>query len=166
MNIVMGMLFLGFLVPPAEAQTTTSGAEDAGVLREAKAAADTSACTSTGYGRPNSDAPCPLDSWTADTEPCGDGWHSRIRGLGGVMCDARGGRVVYVGLGGTGVGGELLPFFGRLGALLFLGLSGNAALRGDLADLTGATELRALGLFGCPLGKSNNCLRQPSRHAL
>ena len=45
MNIVMGMLFLGFLVPPAASQMTTSGAEDAGVLREAKAAADTSACT-------------------------------------------------------------------------------------------------------------------------
>ena len=31
-------------LPLAEAQTTASGAEDAGVLLEAKAAADTSAC--------------------------------------------------------------------------------------------------------------------------
>eukprot|EP01045_Picozoa_sp_COSAG04_P020724 COSAG04_NODE_2154_length_4676_cov_9.156859_1_plen_80_part_10 len=36
--------FLGLPPPLAEAQATTSGAEDAGVLREAKAAADTSAC--------------------------------------------------------------------------------------------------------------------------
>ena len=36
-----------FLMPPplAEAQMTTSGLEDAAVLLEAKAAADTSACT-------------------------------------------------------------------------------------------------------------------------
>ena len=69
---------------------TASGAEDAGVLLEAKAAADTSACTN-GYG-----GPCPLDSWTPDTEPCGDGYDSNTRGWVGVVCDARGGRVVYV----------------------------------------------------------------------
>eukprot|EP01045_Picozoa_sp_COSAG04_P028291 COSAG04_NODE_4353_length_2141_cov_1.486288_4_plen_177_part_01 len=51
----------------------------------------------------------------------------------------------------TGVGGELLPFFGRLGALVYLDLSRNAALRGDVADLAGATELRTLNLHDCPL---------------
>ena len=68
-----------------------------------------------------------------------------------MVCDARGGRVVYVDLGYTGVGGELLPFFGRLGALLYLNLLDNPALRGDVADLAGATELRYLDLVGCPL---------------
>ena len=48
-------------LPRAAAQTATSGAEDAGVLREAKAAADTSACTGAFFD------PCPLDSWTTDT---------------------------------------------------------------------------------------------------
>ena len=51
----------------------------------------------------------------------------------------------------TGVGGELLPFFGRLGALLRLELVSNPALRGDVADLAGATELRSLSLYDCPL---------------
>eukprot|EP01045_Picozoa_sp_COSAG04_P023957 COSAG04_NODE_2926_length_3377_cov_6.370958_2_plen_228_part_00 len=67
------------------------------------------------------------------------------------MCDAPGGRVVAVFLGGTGVGGELLPFFGRLGALQFLVLGLNPALRGDVADLAGATELLYLNLQDCPL---------------
>jgi len=49
------------------------------------------------------------------------------------------------------VGGELLPFFGRLGAVLVLWLYGNPALRGDVADLAGAIELRWLTLSGCPL---------------
>ncbi|MDP6288572.1 MAG: hypothetical protein QF548_12135, partial [Acidimicrobiales bacterium] len=91
---------------------------------------------------------CPVDSWVPDTEPCGDGHDDRDSGWVGVMCDARGGRVVYVTLNNTGVGGELLPFFGRLGALLVLGLSYNPALRGDVADLAGATELRFLRLAG------------------
>ena len=48
------------------------------------------------------------------TEPCGDGYD---RGDGrsgwfGAVCDARGGRVASVRLAYTGVGGELLPFFG------------------------------------------------------
>ena len=158
-------------LPLLAAQMTASGAEDAGALREAKAAADTSACTCPGC-RPGTcpvhwcptdeEGPCPLDSWTADTEPCGDGYHDRTRGWVGVMCDAPGGRVVYVNLGHTSVRGELLPFFGKLGALLFLSLNGNAelsdrrlggnlALRGDVADLAGATELRYLDLHGCPL---------------
>eukprot|EP01045_Picozoa_sp_COSAG04_P012206 COSAG04_NODE_814_length_10091_cov_7.591873_7_plen_241_part_00 len=140
--------FLGLPPPLAEAQATTSGAEDAGVLLEAKAAADTSACHGNTGG---SSAPCPLDSWTADTEPCGDGHDSLGSGWVGVMCDARGGRVVSVWLQETGVGGELLPFFGRLGALLVLFLYNNPALRGDVADLAGATELRGLWLQDCPL---------------
>ena len=133
-----------FLYPPplAEAQMTTSGAEDADVLRQAKAAADTSACRNSG---------CRLDSWTADTEPCGDGYDSKERGWVGVVCDARGGRVMTMNLESTGVGGELLPFFGRLGALQFLSLELNPALRGDVADLAGATELRSLYLADCPL---------------
>ena len=94
---------------------------------------------------------CPLDFWTADTEPCGDGHDDRESGWVGVVCDARGGRVVWVDLHYTGVGGELLLFFGRLGALLALILSRNPALRGDVADLAGATELRDLWLSGCPL---------------
>eukprot|EP01045_Picozoa_sp_COSAG04_P028379 COSAG04_NODE_4386_length_2126_cov_7.481993_3_plen_231_part_01 len=146
--------FLGLPPPLAEAQTTTSGAEDAGVLREVKAAADTSACTGGDVtGRQN---PCPLDSWTADTEPCGDGYNSWRSGWVGVVCDARGGRVVAVYLWNIGAGGELLPFFGRLGALLKLAVYGSWSynfypLRGDVADLAGATELRDLDLRGCPL---------------
>eukprot|EP01045_Picozoa_sp_COSAG04_P018751 COSAG04_NODE_1759_length_5667_cov_2.268139_6_plen_322_part_00 len=140
-------------LPRAAAQTATSGAEDKRVLREAKAAADTSACTCSiracGYSSRNN--PCPLDSWTADTEPCGDGYRYYTSGWLGVMCDARGGRVVRVYLWSTGVGGELLPFFGRLGALLSLRLADNPALHGDVADLAGATELRNLDLGGCPL---------------
>ena len=145
--LVVTPCFLGLPPPLAEAQTTTSGAEDAGVLLEAKAAADTSAC-SWPYGGFHG---CPLDSWTAGTEPCGDGHDDERSGWVGVRCDARGGRVVYVSLNGTGVGGELLPFFGRLGALLQLNLYTNPALRGDVADLAGATELRNLYLSHCPL---------------
>ena len=66
-------------LPPAAAQTATSGAEDARVLREAKAAADTSACGSGPYFRA-----CPLGSWAADTEPCGDGYDSPDSGWLGV----------------------------------------------------------------------------------
>ena len=56
-----------------------------------------------------------------------------------------------VTLRSTGVGGELLPFFGRLGALQYLRSGANPALAGDVADLAGATELRKLDLYGCPL---------------
>ena len=137
--------FLYWPPPLAEAQTATSGAEDARVLREAKAAADTSACNRIGSSTYSA---CPLDSWTADTDPCSNGWETTTHGWLGMKCDARGGRVVYVDLYYTGVGGELLPFFGRLGALLYLNLQGNPALRGDVADLAGATELRYLRLDG------------------
>eukprot|EP01045_Picozoa_sp_COSAG04_P020727 COSAG04_NODE_2154_length_4676_cov_9.156859_4_plen_293_part_00 len=139
-------------LPLLAAQMTTSGVEDAGVLREAKAAADTSACT--GWDSrmyPDGSAPCPLDSWTADTEPCGDGYNSWDRGWLGVECDARGGRVVAVYLGVTGVGGELLPFFGRLGALHHLWLEALGEHRGDVADLAGAAELRYLNVNRSPL---------------
>eukprot|EP01045_Picozoa_sp_COSAG04_P030378 COSAG04_NODE_5261_length_1681_cov_4.668142_1_plen_205_part_10 len=124
-----------------------SAAETA-ALRGAKAAADTSACIGMG-GHPS--RPCALDSWAAHTEPCGDGHYDRRLGWVGVVCDARGGRVVFVYLPRTGVGGELLPFFGRLGALLYLDLGNNPALRGDVADLAGATELRYLSVYNCPL---------------
>jgi len=82
-------------LPLLAAQMTTSGVEDAAALREAKAAAD--------------DTDIHMAHWTADTEPCGDGYDSRYNGWFGVMSDARGGRVVYVDLPNTGVGGELLP---------------------------------------------------------
>ena len=154
---------VGCLLPAAAAQMATSGAQDAAALHGAKAAADLEQCHGIN-GRTSQ--PCPLDTWDAAGPCSAEGFSSNIRGWTGVTCDEKDGRVVAVRLGDAGLAGELLPFFGRLGALLFLGLSGNGALRGDLADLTGATELRALGLFGCPLGKSNNCLRQPSRHAL
>ena len=134
-------------LPLLAAQMTASGAADAGVLLEAKAAADTSACSGPWHGYDG----CPLDTWSVDTEPCGDGYDSRDRGWLGVMCDAPGGRVVAVNLSHTGVGGELLPFFGRLGALLSLSLPNNPALRGDVADLAGAMELRYLRLYNCPL---------------
>ena len=89
-------------------------------------------------------------------EPCGDGWDSDNHDDGssgwlGVVCNSRGGRVVWVRLISAGLGGELLPFFGRLGALLYLTLNNNPALRGDVADLAGATELRSLDLSGCSL---------------
>ena len=156
-----GALFLALLVvdpgrrlPPVAAQlaiqATTSGAEDAAALLEAKAAADTSACACTSSNRCQTDA-CPLDSWTPDTEPCGEGFDDEFRGWVGVICDASGGRVVGVLLYDTGVGGELLPFFGRLGALLYLRLYVNPTLSGDVADLAGATELKELRLQGCPL---------------
>ena len=65
---------------------TKSEAADKGVLLEAKAAADTSACRRLA-GTPL-DAGCPLASWTADTEPCGDGHDDRESGWVGVVRDA------------------------------------------------------------------------------
>ena len=64
-------------LPLAEAQVTTSGEEDAAALREAKAAADTSACT--GWYCCGTSA-CPLDSWNAATQPCGDRWYDETSG--------------------------------------------------------------------------------------
>ena len=54
-------------------------------------------------------------------------------------------------LAGTGLRGELLPLFARLGALQALALGSNWALSGDVADLAAATTLRSLDLSGCPL---------------
>ena len=73
----------GRQLPPVSAQAaakimTTSGAEDTAALLEAKAAADTSACHDGDYL--GSTGTCPLDTWTADTEPCGDGHDSQFRG--------------------------------------------------------------------------------------
>ena len=65
-------------------------------------------------------------------------------GWKGVVCDASSERVVHVYLAGLLVAGELLPFFGRLGALLYLDLEYNPALRGDVADLAGATPVLTL----------------------
>eukprot|EP01045_Picozoa_sp_COSAG04_P022257 COSAG04_NODE_2489_length_4023_cov_2.315240_1_plen_81_part_10 len=63
--------FLGLYIylPAAEAQVTASGAEDKAVLLELKAVADTSECI--GIGLSTVEDPCPFDSWTATTEPCG-----------------------------------------------------------------------------------------------
>jgi hypothetical protein len=101
---------------------------------------------------------CPLTSWTAASEPCGEGHDNPHSGWLGVTCDARDGRVVGLGWWGVwswsrgiGLGGELLPFFARLGALRSLELRGNPALRGDVAELAGATELRELDLRSCPM---------------
>jgi hypothetical protein len=143
------------LLPPVAAQLaatqqmTTSGAEDAGVLLEIKAAADTSACSRPGWMESGD---CPLDSWDPTTEPCGDGHDDERSGWVGVVCDGPGGRVVWVSLGGTGVAGELLPLLGRLGALVLLNLSNNPALRGDVADFAALAQLRYLGLINSALG--------------
>ena len=136
------------LLPPlACAQLATTAAGDKAALLEAKGAAETSACS---YF--SDSGPCPLNvSWSAATQPCGAGWEDTFRGWDGVECDASGGRVVGLWLHQTGVGGELLPFFGRLGALLFLNLMGNPALRGDVAALATLTELRHLSVEDCPL---------------
>ena len=143
-------------LPLLAAQMTTSGAEDAAALREARTAADTSACTRK-YTSDGWVDGCALDSWTADTEPCGDGYDSLCSGWYGVECDERGGQVVRVDLWATRVGGELLRFFGRLGALVHLRLGKNPALRGnvvaDLADAAvyGKLNVTLLDLEGCPL---------------
>ena len=138
-----------YTLPAAEAQVTASGAEDKAVLLELKAAADASECI--GIGLSTLEDPCPFDSWAAATEPCGDGWDDITIGWLGVVCNESGGRVVDLELWDTHIGGELLPFFGRLGALLALALYDNPTLRGDVADLAGATELRKLALHDCPL---------------
>ena len=140
-------------LPLLAAQMTASGAEDAAALREAKAAADTSACHGWDPGPQSYTGPCPLDSWGAvGTAPCdAGGWDSSRRGWVGVQCDRHGGRVVKLIVAEWNIGGELLPFFGRLGALLVLDLHGNSKLRGDVADLAGATELRELHMMDCPL---------------
>eukprot|EP01045_Picozoa_sp_COSAG04_P049111 COSAG04_NODE_19195_length_422_cov_0.792570_1_plen_106_part_01 len=64
-------------LPLLAAQMTTSGLEDAAVLLEAKAAADLSGCM---WPYDFEYDGCPLDSWTVDTQPCGDGYDSGTDG--------------------------------------------------------------------------------------
>lgn len=144
--------------------TTMSGAEDATTLVNAHEAADKTRCNFwISYPGSVAHDGCALDSWTAETDPCsGQGWI-------GVECGPRptasdGNRVVEVRLPGntahteadtgidaeTSLGGELFPYFGRLGALEILYVPDNWALIGNVADLTGLTELRYLHLSGCP----------------
>ena len=139
-------LALALLAPAARAQVTTSGTEDGAVLVEAAAAADTSAC-SDGFG---DGGPCPTVSWRPGTMVCGDGWDSYHEGWVRVECDTSHGRVVRVYLSSTGIGGALLQYFGRLGALVYLALDDNRRLRGNLAELAGATNLRMLHMADCP----------------
>ena len=150
-------------LPRAAAQTTMSGAEDKDVLRQAQAAANTELCHGGTYTGGTGGA-CPMDAWDARAEPCGgwldgNGWDDLSSGWIGVVCNARGqreaGRIVSVDLYWTDVGGELLPFFGRLGALRALALGGNPALSGALEDLADAPELRSLHLWECPLVRGN-----------
>ena len=137
--------------PVGAQQTTQSTAQDKDVLVEATAAADTSACHPIGV---SSSGPCPVDSWLPSAPLCGAGWNDLDTGFVGVICGGHhvtNGRVLYVNLRLTGVGGELLVFFGRLGALQVLILRHNPYMSGDVADLAGATELRYLDLQNCPL---------------
>ena len=62
--------FAALLLPLACAQLATTAAGDKAALLEAKAAAETSACS---YF--SDSGPCPLNvSWSAATQPCGVGW--------------------------------------------------------------------------------------------
>ena len=133
------------------------------MLRQAQAAANTELCHGGTYTGGTGGA-CPMDAWDARAEPCGgwldgNGWDDLSSGWIGVVCQARGereaGRIVSVDLYWTDVGGELLPFFGRLGALRALALGGNPALSGALEDLADAPELRSLHLWECPLVRGN-----------
>ena len=136
---------------------TTSGAEDKAMLLRVRALANATAGSDCYAG--NS---CALDSWDEATDPC-DGptswsggtpsWASTFDGWVGVACDgpsSEGGRVVWVHLWGAGLGGELLPFFGKMGALLALALRNNPDLSGDLSDLADLAQLRHLYLSECP----------------
>ena len=99
---------------PVGAQQTQSTAQDKDVLLEAGAAADTSACHPIGL---SSAGPCPVDSWLPSAPLCGAaGWNDVGAGFVGVICGGHhvtNGRVLYVNLRLTGVGGELLVFFKR-----------------------------------------------------
>ena len=140
---MLRLLATHFCLRLAAAQMVRPGLLDKNALLEVAAAADTSRCHGgTHYGRSN---PCPLDSWDAATEPCGEGWDDRSRGWVGVVCDDDG-RVAELWLNGVGVGGDLLPVIGRLGALLVLSVCCNPMLSGDVAELAGLTELRHLAL--------------------
>ena len=110
-------LLLGGAV--AHDHQTETGLEDKEVLLQLKAVADTTACRGPTWDRRHA---CPLDSWSATTHPCHEGWNDKHEGWFGITCEGRGNgaRVLVVDLPGVGVAGELLPYFGRLGALLFL----------------------------------------------
>eukprot|EP01045_Picozoa_sp_COSAG04_P026626 COSAG04_NODE_3731_length_2576_cov_9.838879_2_plen_177_part_00 len=116
-------------IASSSAQLSTSAAGDKAVLLAMRDAADTSACNDDMWSAfITATGACPLESWDAATEPCarlapsgnpgslgnGEGWDDYFSGWLGVVCDAVGGRVTYLGLRSTGVGGELLPFVGRL----------------------------------------------------
>ena len=86
------LLLVACAAPLAAAQVTASGADDAAALREARAAADTSSCIGLPFDAEGTfdkigqaSRECPLDSWGAATEPCGDGYDDRNGGWVGVM---------------------------------------------------------------------------------
>ena len=85
------MLLVGCAAPLAAAQVAAQvaapGVDDAAALREARAAADTSACVVLPFDAEGTfdkigqaSRACPLDSWGAATEPCGDGYDDRNDG--------------------------------------------------------------------------------------
>ena len=153
----MSFAIASVLWPSARAQAqlnvTASVAEDKAMLVRARALANAT---------PGSDCyagnSCALDTWDEATDPCdgtnsGGSWASTFDGWVGVACDmpsSEGGRVVWVHLWGAGLAGELLPFFGKMGALLALGLRNNPDLIGDLSDLAELAQLRHLYLSECP----------------
>ena len=138
-RLAVGLALIATLkgIQPAAAQhleeRSSTGAEDAAALREVRAGQSSRV----------------MGSWEA--EPCGEGWDDHGRGWGGVRCTGLQGRVGAIRMADTGLRGELLPLFARLGALQALALGSNWALSGDVADLAAATTLRSLDLSGCPL---------------
>ena len=120
-----------------------------------------------------------LSDWIKGTDPCGDGWDDgMIAGMNGeckwgaVMCNRRGGRVVYIGLVDDSfrhttdsypdrcLSGDLAAFIPmtELQVLILDRSCGEAtqrhwqpgmrpAVRGNLADLGGLTQLRMLWLL-------------------
>ena len=151
------------IIGGCSAQLSTSAAGDKAVLLAMRDAADMSACNDDMWSAfITATGACPLESWDAATEPCarlapsgnsgslgnGEGWDDYFSGWLGVVCDAVGGRVTYLGLRSTGVGGELLPFVGRLPKIKSFWSSNNPALGGDVASLcaNGPLELRKLDL--------------------
>ena len=111
---------------------------------------------------------------------CPRSGNAQHKGWFGITCEGRGNgaRVLVVDLPGVGVAGELLPYFGRLGALLFLvrhslwsaafhdlsdrplarlqDMPNNPGLTGDVSALMQPAiearghKLRHLNLRGCP----------------
>ena len=108
-----------------------AAADDTAALRAFKASGDDP------YGA--------LRTWTEGTAPCGEGWGSSGSGWVGVRCDARGGRVTYLGRWGssglTGSVAELAP----LTQLRTLDLS-STGVTGSVAELAPLTQLTILYL--------------------